>query len=977
MTHTGPAAGRPIARVLPLLEPAHLDRDFDYLVPPELDEIAQPGVRVRVRFSGRLIDGYILERLEKSDHTGRLVRLDRVVSSERVLTPEILRLVTAVAARYAGTRADVLRLAIPPRHAKIEAEGENGSKKATKAAKARKTAGKRASDMAPAAASNEPVMLDEPDPEDVSPTLDASHPRTADDFVSDGPVVDAPHHSYGPRARSERVDAPSIGGLSAAAPAQVTDSGDDSSVEAESAVGESAVGESAVGESAVGESAVGESAVGESAEDEPAVGESVEDESADGESAVGESAEDAEGGSVDDESGEGESGDGESSEGGSGEGVDPALSAEVGSSGDPDGAEAVPLQAIPSEFPDWHRYEHGRSFLSALAAGQGPRAAWQALPGENWPRRLAELAAVVVSSGRSAVLMVPDQRDLDRVLAECTELVGDSAVALAAGLGPSARYRRWLAALRGTARIVVGTRASVFTPMQDLGLIAIWDDGDGTYAEPRSPYPHAREVAMLRAHETGAAFVAGGFARTAEVQAIVESGWAHDLLADRGVLRQVMPHISAPGDSDAALERDPIARAIRIPGVAFLAARKALAAGEPVLVQVPRRGYIPALACAKCRTPARCRHCNGPLALPDTTSDASRANPTAGSTPGRVARAGTTPGNAPGRAPHNGAEAEGARGRAAYDGAEARQAGYDGSTRQSAGVDGARGRPTVAGAARPPFVDRGVAMGVSVPRGGAEMAHSPACRWCGITEAAFRCGACGSRALRAVVIGAVRTAEELGRAFPGVPVRGSGGTAVLDSVPEGPQVVVSTIGAEPVVPGGYAVALLLDGWALLGRADLRAAEDALRRWMSAAALVRTGGQVLVMADPAISTVQALLRWDPVGHAQFELDERTQVRFPPSVRLAAVDGTTDSIAELLTEAKLPDTVEVLGPVPLPPGARKPFSSGDNPPEVERMILRVDRAAGAALARALSAALAVRSTHKSDAPLRVQIDPVDIG
>ncbi|MBO0856310.1 MAG: primosome assembly protein PriA, partial [Nocardia sp.] len=111
----------PIARVLPLLEPAHLDRDFDYSVPPEMDELAQPGVRVRVRFSGRLVDGYILERLERSEHPGRIVPLQRVVSGERVLTPEIARLVSAVATRYAGTRADVLRLAIPPRHARTEA----------------------------------------------------------------------------------------------------------------------------------------------------------------------------------------------------------------------------------------------------------------------------------------------------------------------------------------------------------------------------------------------------------------------------------------------------------------------------------------------------------------------------------------------------------------------------------------------------------------------------------------------------------------------------------------------------------------------------------------------------------------------------------------------------------------------------------------------------------------------------------------
>lgn len=235
--------------------------------------------------------------------------------------------------------------------------------------------------------------------------------------------------------------------------------------------------------------------------------------------------------------------------------------------------------------------------------------------------------------------------------------------------------------------------------------------------------------------------------------------------------------------------------------------------------------------------------------------------------------------------------------------------------------------------------------------------------------------------MRAVVVGAGRTAEELGRAFAGVAVVSSGGSDVLASVPAGPKLVVATIGAEPTVPGGYGAALLLDGWALLGRADLRAAEEALRRWMAAAALVRpapAGGQVIVVADPGIPTVQALVRWDPVGHAEAQLAERSEVRFPPAIRLAAVDGSGAAIASLLESAELPPEVELLGPVPLPDGARKPFA-GDNPEpvQVERMLLRVPRASGSALARALAAAQAVRSARKVDAPVRVQIDPVDIG
>lgn len=753
--------------MLPLLSPAHLDRDFDYLVPADLDEIAQPGVRVRVRFAGRLVDGYLLERLPHSDHNGKMMPLERVVSAERVLTPEILRLATAVAARYAGTRADVLRLAIPPRHARTETGG------ATKVGAAKNSA-------------KSAVVVEAADDStsgraDLGPVDD----RAADAGRESPEVVDGEGVS-----RAAGADSVAANGSGAA----------DSATDGLMANGSGEVGGSDASEVAVVEVDI-DRMPGAAAE----------------------------------------------------------LRTEVDASA-------------------WGRYAHGMGFVGALAQGKGVRAAWQALPGEDWAARLAELAATVVAAGRSAVLMVPDQRDLDRLLAECVALVGDSAVGLSAGLGPAARYRRWLAVLRGQARIVVGTRAAVFAPARDLGLIAMWDDGDDTYAEPRSPYPHAREVAMLRAHETGAAFVAAGFARTAEIQAVVESGWARDLLAERHVLREVTPRISAPGDSDFALERDALARSVRMPGVAFAAARSAIKENVAVLVQVPRRGYVPSLACAKCRTPARCRHCNGPLALPHST-----------------------------------------HGEAA----------------------------------------------------------SPQCKWCGITEAAFRCQACGARALRATVIGAARTAEELGRAFSGVPIRTSGGGEVLDSVEPGAQVVVATVGAEPLVPGGYGVALLLDGWALLGRADLRAGEDTLRRWMGAAALVRPRGQVIVMAEPSLPTVQALVRWDPVNHAAAELDARAEVGFPPAIRLAAVDGTTDSIAELLDAATLPDGTEILGPVPLPPTARKPFSGNDSPAEVERMLLRVARSDGAPLARALTAAQAVRSTHRSDAPLRVQIDPVDIG
>ena len=185
-----------------------------------------------------------------------------------------------------------------------------------------------------------------------------------------------------------------------------------------------------------------------------------------------------------------------------------------------------------------------------------------------------------------------------------------------------------------------------------------------------------------------------------------------------------------------------------------------------------------------------------------------------------------------------------------------------------------------------------------------------------------------------------------------------------------------TPGAEPRTPGGYGAALLLDGWALLARPDLRVAEETLRRWFGAAALVvphTDGGRVVVMAEAAEPPVQALVRWDPATFAAAELASRAEVGFPPAVRMAAVEGSPAALEEVL--AGLPDTIEVLGPVEIEPTAGPP---GDGAPELrERALLRVPRAEGRALAATLHAAQAARTARKAAEPVRVRLDPVEIG
>ena len=309
-------------------------------------------------------------------------------------------------------------------------------------------------------------------------------------------------------------------------------------------------------------------------------------------------------------------------------------------------------RAPPAPDPaGFSRYPTGPQLLDAVAQGAPARAVWTALPGEDWPTRLVELAQAALSGGRGALVVVPDGKDLDRLAAAAEALLPAGSVACCAPTPPRrSATARFLSAARGTAQVVLGTRGAVFAPVRDLGLVAIWDDGDDLHAEPRAPYPHARDVLVQRAHLASCAAVVAGTARTAEAALLIESGWAHELVADRAALR-----VPRRGWRRwAATSSWPATRPHGRPGCprsAHAAARRSLEAGAPVLVQVPRSGYVPSLVCDRCRAPARCAHCAGPLGISPRRARAACGSRPAGGAPARrrpsTARTATAPSCAP------------------------------------------------------------------------------------------------------------------------------------------------------------------------------------------------------------------------------------------------------------------------------------------------------------------------------------------
>lgn len=487
--------------------------------------------------------------------------------------------------------------------------------------------------------------------------------------------------------------------------------------------------------------------------------------------------------------------------------------------------------ALNPDAPDaasvFSDYENGAEFIEDVAAGAATRAVMTVLPGHlehTWADVLATALAAAAASGRGAIAVVPTAKNLDLLEAALAErLPADSFVRLSSDSTPHTRYHGFVQVRLGQVPVVIGTRAAAYAPVANLGLVVCWDDGDSSLVEQRAPYCHARDVLLLRASAENTAALFAGFSMSSEAARLVRTRWASHVRAPRALVRDYSPRIFSTG-SEFELARDPLAAMARIPHLAFEHARRALARG-PVLVQVARSGYIPSFSCERCRMPARCGECSGPLS---------------------------------------------------------------------------------------------VASGSSVP----------SCSWCGHLAQQWRCSECGFTHWRYSAAGATRTAEELGRAFPNVPVISSAGDHVRASVGPEPALVVATPGAEPVAFGGYAAALLLDADKMLRFDSLRAPEAALRRWLNAAALVRPAaleGTVVTTASPS-PVEQALVRWDPAWFARQELEERAQTGLPPAVRTAAVTGAEADVRafmeEFLGSSALPERVReqlrIVGPVPLDQG-----------------------------------------------------------
>lgn len=539
--------------------------------------------------------------------------------------------------------------------------------------------------------------------------------------------------------------------------------------------------------------------------------------------------------------------------------------------------------ADAAKTPGLEAYPGLATLKTHLAQGKPLRVIWQLIP-TDFPTRdyygkSALLTAIydwaITLVNQTILVIVPTQREITQFLNSFAKLQDQHGTelpiaAISSTDSPAERYAKFIGAAGGIYRVVVGTRSTTYQSVPHLAGIVIFDDWDTRHQDPQSPYLSSLDISLRRSHLERCTLLVAAAAPSVQATALAESGWAHWLLPTPQALRAATAVVQVIDQFER--ERQGSAGKGRLPAFVQTKIRKALTRG-PVLVSVPRRGWISIIRCQNCAHTARCIHCQGPI---------------------RVSSSGAL-----------------------------------------------------------------------------------SCAWCADPQYNWHCHNCQEKCWEPARLGSERTFEELGRAFPSVKIiQADSHHTVLELPANTPNLVVATPGAEPVVAGGYAQIVVLDGEAVVNRPELWALEEAMRRWMRLLGFVRAAGELTILGIRDATFAQSLIRKDPIGWARLTLKQRAEVGFYPAKALIAIDGAQTSVTQFQAEltqilAKSGIAVETLG-IAARVGKNVPKVFG---PQPTRLLLRSTWAELPPLLEALRQLQSSRSLKKQGL-VTIRLNPHDL-
>jgi len=272
-------------------------------------------------------------------------------------------------------------------------------------------------------------------------------------------------------------------------------------------------------------------------------------------------------------------------------------------------------KAPPLHEPPKLTAEQSAALATIASGGDGFKAyLLHGVTGSGKTEVYLRLIERTLAAGQQVLLLVPEINLTPQLEARIAARFPQAGlVSLHSELTEAARTRNWRAALEGTARIVLGTRLAIFTPLPDLGLIVVDEEHDASFKQQDGMRYSARDVAVFRARERNVPIVLGSATPSLEswanaTDARTPARYTLLTLAERAVENARLPVVQRV---DTRLEK----LQDGLSGALLLAIEKRLERGEQSLVFLNRRGYAPVLTCTNCGWISHCTRCAANLVL--------------------------------------------------------------------------------------------------------------------------------------------------------------------------------------------------------------------------------------------------------------------------------------------------------------------------------------------------------------------------
>jgi primosomal protein N' (replication factor Y) (superfamily II helicase) len=265
-------------------------------------------------------------------------------------------------------------------------------------------------------------------------------------------------------------------------------------------------------------------------------------------------------------------------------------------------------EPAPSPAPPLSAEQEAAVAAVAGAAGHFQPFLLDGVTGSGKTEVYLALIAQALAAGRQALLLVPEIGLAPQTVRRLRERLGVPVEVIHSNLAEGERARAWLRARNGEARVVLGTRSAVFTPLPQAGLIVVDEEHDGAYKQQEGFRYHARDLALVRGRALGVPVLLGSATPSLETLANVEAGRYRSLhlRARPGAVRP--PQVQIVDMRAQRLDHG-------LSPALLAAVAEAVGRGEQALVFRNRRGYAPVLLCHACGWHAECPRCERPMTL--------------------------------------------------------------------------------------------------------------------------------------------------------------------------------------------------------------------------------------------------------------------------------------------------------------------------------------------------------------------------